>query len=430
MSERQFAPLGQLLSSVKGGGTPERDVPEYWGGPIPWATVKDFRDGAHVLNGTQEHISEQGLKNSASKLIPPKTPIVCTRMAVGRVAMADFSVAINQDLKALFPKTEVDPDYLLRAIESIRPEIEATAIGSTVKGISLDQLLSVEVFFPNDEDEQRKIAEVLSTLDRAIEQTEALIAKQQRIKTGLMQDLLTKGIDEHGNIRSEATHAFKDSPLGRIPVEWEAGSILNYASRTRQPILTGPFGAQLGTKDFVEEGVSLLRIGNVQAGYIDQSDLLFVTEQKAADLSRYRVQAGDLLFARQGATTGRNSLAGASEDGYLINYHIIRVAVDHTKCSPVFLYAAFNSEMVQSQVEREKGKGTREGVNTATLTAFVLPIPCINEQERIAEVISRHSQQVEKVTELVIKLRRLKAGLMHDLLTGERRVTPLLLGDA
>ena len=69
--------------------------------------------------------------------------------------------------------------------------------------------------------EQSKIAEVLSTVDRAIEQTEALIAKHQRIKTGLLQDLLTRGIDEHGNLRSERTHKFKDSPLGRIPVEWE-----------------------------------------------------------------------------------------------------------------------------------------------------------------------------------------------------------------
>ena len=62
-------------------------------------------------------------------------------------------------------------------------------------------------------------------MDRAIEQTEALIAKQQRIKTGLMQDLLTRGIDEHGNLRSEQTHQFKDSPLGRIPVEWEVTSL-------------------------------------------------------------------------------------------------------------------------------------------------------------------------------------------------------------
>ena len=76
-----------------------------------------------------------------------------------------------------------------------------------------------EVLVPAKTAEQSKIAEVLSTVDRAIKRTETLIAKQQRIKTGLMQDLLTRGIDEHGNLRSEKTHKFKDSPLGRIPVE-------------------------------------------------------------------------------------------------------------------------------------------------------------------------------------------------------------------
>ncbi len=63
---------------------------------------------------------------------------------------------------------------------------------------------------------------MLTSIDPAIEQTNALIAKQQRIKTGLMQDLLTRGIDKEGNLRCERTHAFfKDSPLGRIPVEWK-----------------------------------------------------------------------------------------------------------------------------------------------------------------------------------------------------------------
>ena len=92
-----------------------------------------------------------------------------------------------------------------------------------IKGATLNKQKLKKILFeyPESEAEQAKIAEVLSTVDRAIEQTEALIAKQQRIKTGLMQDLLTRGIDEHGNLRSEQTHKFKDSPLGRIPVEWE-----------------------------------------------------------------------------------------------------------------------------------------------------------------------------------------------------------------
>ena len=96
--------------------------------------------------------------------------------------------------------------------------------GSTRYGLPVSAIESVEIPTP-PKPEQTKIAEILSTVDRVIEQTEALIAKQQRIKAGLMQDLLTCGIDEHGNLRSEETHKFKDSPLGRIPVEWAIKSL-------------------------------------------------------------------------------------------------------------------------------------------------------------------------------------------------------------
>ena len=103
--------------------------------------------------------------------------------------------------------------------------------GSTFEAINSSELKLVADPAPKaDKAEQAKIAEVLSTVDRAIEQTEALIAKQQRIKTGLMQDLLTRGIDEHGNLRSEQTHKFKDSPLGRIPVEWDPMPFGSWAS--------------------------------------------------------------------------------------------------------------------------------------------------------------------------------------------------------
>ena len=105
-------------------------------------------------------------------------------------------------------------------------------------------------------DEQAKIAEVLSTVDRAIEETEALIAKQQRIKTGLMQDLLTRGIDEHGNLRSEQTHEFKDSPLGRIPVEWDIASLGSVAKSVTS-------GSRGSLEVLQEEGALFIRIGNL-----------------------------------------------------------------------------------------------------------------------------------------------------------------------
>ena len=113
--------------------------------------------------------------------------------------------------------------YFLQNLD-LRQLNEATGVPS----LSRDLLYKIEVETP-PKPEQTKIAEILSTVDQAIDQTEALITKQQRIKTGLMQDLLTRGIDEDGNLRSEDTHEFKDSPLERIPVEWDVKKIKHIA---------------------------------------------------------------------------------------------------------------------------------------------------------------------------------------------------------
>ena len=95
--------------------------------------------------------------------------------------------------------------------------------------------------------EQHRIAAVLSTLDEAIEQTDGLLAKLRDVKAGLMQDLLTKGIDEAGRVRSEETHAFKDSELGRVPAEWgvvylgEILSLIRNGTTAQQISIQTPF---------------------------------------------------------------------------------------------------------------------------------------------------------------------------------------------
>lgn len=120
----------------------------------------------------------------------------------------------------LHHSNEFLPGYFFYALKKWEPFLKGQTSGSGIPHVDKEVLGNLEILL-FDKPEQSKIAEVLSTVDRAIEKTEALIAKQQRIKTGLIHDLLTRGIDEHGNLRSEETHEFKDSILGRIPVEWE-----------------------------------------------------------------------------------------------------------------------------------------------------------------------------------------------------------------
>ncbi len=102
--------LGEQIVEMRGGGTPSRKVPEYWNGNIPWASVKDLK-GRHI-DSTEETISEDGLQNCASSLIPKGTLVLATRMAVGKAVRFSRDVAINQDLRALFPRPSLDVDFL------------------------------------------------------------------------------------------------------------------------------------------------------------------------------------------------------------------------------------------------------------------------------------------------------------------------------
>lgn len=153
-------PLGELVT-IRGGGTPSRNVPKYWNGNMRWATVKDFK--STELSETQESITEEGVRRSATNVIPAGAVIVPTRMAVGKAAINTIDLAINQDLKALLPTDEVDERFLLHFMLSKSDFLEAQAQGATVKGIKLDLLRSLP--FPQiTRNEQRKIA---ATLDRA-----------------------------------------------------------------------------------------------------------------------------------------------------------------------------------------------------------------------------------------------------------------------
>lgn len=324
---------------------------------------------------------------------------------------------VASTVSKLSPSDKVEPKYLYYALSERFDWIQHRRTGTGVPHVPKDLGRLLKLCYPRQRTIQQRIATILTGIDTAIEKTGALIAKYQQIKAGLMFDLFTRGVLPNGQLRP--IESSSSTQFGKIPFGWKLGSILELTDPQRQPILTGPFGADLGNADFVAEGIPVLRIGNVQQGELDLSDLLYVTPRKAALLSRYRIKSGDLLFARQGATTGRNALATKLVDGFLINYHIIRVALDHERCAPLFVEAAFANEVVKRQIERDKGRGTREGINTAQITSLAFPIAPLNEQRQIAQILEKINLQIEATQAELNSYRMRKCGLMHDLLTGK-----------
>lgn len=180
--------LGEIVERIVGGGTPSRSNGSYWGNEIPWVTVKDF--ATFDPFSAQEFITREGLKNSASNLIPKGTLITSTRMAVGKAVTYQVDVSINQDLKAIFPKPSLDTLFLFYWFQSNEESISELGSGSTVMGITLGDLRSIEFNLPPLE-EQKVIAQTLSDVDKEIEILEKKLAKYQQVKQGMMQNLLT-----------------------------------------------------------------------------------------------------------------------------------------------------------------------------------------------------------------------------------------------
>ena len=150
--------LGEICQFV-GGGTPSRKIPHYWNGCIPWATVKDF--AADRISHTSEFISEEGLIHSASKVVPSGTVLLVTRVGLGKVAISGVDLAINQDIKAIFPSDEVLPEFLFWSLKYLGPEIENKGLGATVKGVTLKDVKDLEIpLLPLTK--QRRIVNILN----------------------------------------------------------------------------------------------------------------------------------------------------------------------------------------------------------------------------------------------------------------------------
>jgi len=419
MSEWVEKPLGEMAAFVMG-QSPDS------------ATVTTEERGLPFLQGCAEFgavCPEAVVRvDPPLKIAPKGSTLISVRAPVGTMNQADQDYGIGRGLAAIVG-ADHSRSFLQAAVQQNVGWLHRRSQGSTFLAIGSDDLKNLPILVPHNPKIAEKAAQVLDLIDTQIEATEALIAKQERLRAGLMQDLFTRGVDENGELRpprEEAPHLYHETELGWLPNGWEDGSILRYCTNERQPILTGPFGADLGSEDFVEDGVPLLRIGNVQDRYLKLDELLYVSERKALQLSKYRIVPSDLLFARQGATTGRNALASDDVDGALINYHIIRVSLDTRKCDPRFIESMFNSWLISHQIEQSKGRGTREGINTQQIVSLKFPGPELEEQRRLTLLLN---SLINEITELKVelgKLRRQKTGLMQDLLTGKVSVEPLL----
>lgn len=153
-------------------------------------------------------------------------------------------------------------------------------------------------------------------------------------------------------------------------------------------VQTGPFGAQLHTEEFVELGVPVIAVGNLTGVGFTKKHLYYITHEKAQQLSRYDVHAGDLLFARSGATLGKVCVAPDFVRDWRMTGHILRARLNVNFVLPaIAVYALWGDSTVKKIVNEGIRGMTRPGYNTSLLNAIPIPLPPISEQRRMLTVI-------------------------------------------
>jgi type I restriction enzyme S subunit len=182
--------LGEV-AEVIGGGTPSTRIGEYWEGDIVWLTPTEItsQDGK-VVSDSIRKITDLGFRNSGAQMLPKDSVILTSRASVGFVALAGKELCTNQGFQSLIPKPSVLSKFLMFWIQLNRPEFESRSAGSTFKEISKSNVKSIKLELP-PLPEQKRIVEIVNTIDEVISQTELTTSKAQNLRSGLMSDLLS-----------------------------------------------------------------------------------------------------------------------------------------------------------------------------------------------------------------------------------------------
>lgn len=270
----------------------------------------------------------------------------------------------------------------------------------------------IDLNLPKEKTQQTHIAKILYKADTAIEQTEKLITKYQRIKTGLMQDLLTKGIDENGNIRSEKTHRFKTENGLRVPGGWSVdtlGSLIKAvdAHPTHR------------TPPSIENGFPYLGISDIdENGNIDFKKCRKVSYSVLAEHNnRYTLRDGDIIFGKIG-TIGEPKRLRALNN-ITISANVILIQPHNTSD---FVFWTLNSEFINTQVKNSIHSTSQPAFGMEKIRALQILIPPKEERETIQNILNKNEENIISTKKHLSKLQSLKTGLMQDLLSGKVKV--------
>jgi type I restriction enzyme S subunit len=387
--------LGEI-ATVSSGGTPDRSRLEYWGGTTPWVKTGEIQ--FNTITDTEEKITDVALRESSARAFPAGTLLMAmygqgkTR---GQVALLGIGAAINQACAAITPQEPEDASYLFQYLAFHYANIRRLSNSGSQENLNAELIRSIPIQYP-PLPVRRKIADVLTAWDEALEKLDALIAAKERRNQGLMQQLLT------GRIRfpALAKSSWKKMRMGELltrvfrPIEWTADMRLSLVSLRRRC------------------GGLFRRPDVLGAGY------------KTHDL--HELKSNDFLISKRQVVHGAWAVVPPDFEGSLVSkeYAILVSSAPDKLHMPFFAWLAQTPRMIRHARIASTGVHIEKLIfDPEVFLRESIRIPAtVPEQKHIAAILDATQTELNLLRAKRISLDQQKRGLMQKLLTGAIRV--------
>ena len=415
-TEFQESPIGKIpmgwqakatddLFVVETGTTPSTRQETYWkGGTVNWLTPTDLSrlNGKLRMKGSERKITEKALKETSLTLMPKGSIILSTRAPVGYVAILEDDATFNQGCKGLIPRGtfEILTEFYGYYLSSKKEMLQNLSSGSTFLELSKNRLEKfIMPYLPMLE--QKAIVGVLGVVDSAVELADKIIAKTERLKKGLMQQLLTRGIGHT---------EYKDTPIGKTPQTWQVKKLENVAEIRSNKSVNN------------YEQIAFIPMELVPDSQIYSK---YEIRRKEDVKSSTYCEAGDLLLAKitpslengkQGIVPSSvpNGIALATTEVFPISCK----GIDKLFLFYVLKFSKFRNKIISSMI----GSTGRQRASKESVERLEIPVPLIGEQQQIANIFSTVDKKLELERHEKLRLEKVKRGLMNLLLMGKVRI--------
>ena len=335
--------------------------------------------------------------------VKPDDVLISIKGTVGCIGIApnSFHGNISRDIDRLRFSDPHSASYCYQVLKSsyIQRIIKNMSVGTTRMELSIHILKNLALPIPPTKAEQEAIAEALSDADGLIESLEQLIAKKQLLKQGAMQELLT-------------------------PKEgWKTASIGDVASPNQQwSFVGGPFGSNLKSADYTSEGVRVIQLQNIGDGKFKNDYKIYTSVRKADELLTNNIYPGDIILSKMGDPVARACIIPDHHERYLMCSDGIRLSVDQSRFNIYFIYKLINGRDFRTKASNAGTGSTRKRIGLSELRELELSYPALEQQEAIASILSDMDAEIEQLEHKLSKARKMKQGMMQELLTGRIRL--------